>query len=185
MATSSGAALATGELVIVSAITQAVLVLPMRSYFHRAAILGLPANVLVLPLAGTMLNSGAAAIALSYVSMPLARTIAAITAAALHWTLLCLNWLAQLGVSRWRVPGPTPAIAALAAAGVIIALIAARQRRAVMLGGMAALLASAGTVAFFRPAPRLEKGKLEITAIDVRPGRFLAGGLAGRKDHAG
>jgi competence protein ComEC len=171
--TSSRAALATGELIIVSAITQAVLVLPMRSYFHRAAILGLPANVLVLPLAGTMLNSGAAAIALSYVSMPLARAMAAITAAALHWTLLCLNWLAQLGVSRWRVPGPTPVIAALAAAGVVIALIAVRQRRAVMLGGMAALLASAGTVAFYHPAPRLEKGKLEITAIDVGQGDSL------------
>ena len=43
----------------------------MRTYFHRAAILGLPANVLVLPLAGVMLNAGVAAIALSYVSCPL------------------------------------------------------------------------------------------------------------------
>src|SRR5215472_13887835 len=64
------------ELVVVSSITQAVLVLPMRAYFHRAAIVGLPANILVLPLAGIMLNSGATAIALSYASMPLARLVA-------------------------------------------------------------------------------------------------------------
>src|SRR5262245_65725114 len=100
----AGACLALYELVVVSSITQAVLVVPMRAYFHRAAIIGLPANVLVLPLAGVMLNSGVAAIALSYVFPPLARAAAWISAAALHWTLGCLGWLAHLRVSQWRVP---------------------------------------------------------------------------------
>src|SRR5262249_59662954 len=98
----SSALLAMAELVVVSAITQAVLVLPMRNYFHRAAIIGLPANILVLPLAGVMLNSGAATIALSYLSMPLARLAAAIAAASLHWTLACLSSLSRLPVSQWR-----------------------------------------------------------------------------------
>ena len=77
----SGAILALFELFVVSAITQAVLVLPMRAYFHRAAILGVPANILVLPLAGLMLNAGVAAIALSYVSLPFAR----LAAGACRW----------------------------------------------------------------------------------------------------
>jgi competence protein ComEC len=85
----AGAMLALYELLVVSAITQAVLVLPMRTYFHRAAILGLPANVLVLPLAGVMLNAGVGTIALSYVFLPLARLAAWLAAAALHWTLAC------------------------------------------------------------------------------------------------
>jgi len=167
------AALALGELVIVSAITQAVLALPMRSYFHRAAILGLPANILVLPLAGTMLNAGAAALALSYVSLPMARMAANIAAASLHWTLLCLNTLAQSAVSQWRIPDANPLIAGLAAVGVLAALLAVRQRRAIAAAGLAALLISAGVAAFYHPAPRLAAGKLEVTAIDVGQGDSL------------
>jgi competence protein ComEC len=169
----SGTVLALYELVTVSGITQAVLVLPMRSYFHRAAIIGLPANILVLPLAGIMLNSGAAAIAFSYVSMPLARLLAAIAAAALHWTLLCLNALSHLAASQWRIPDAGPLISAVAAAGVLGAFMAVRQRRAITAGGLAVLLASAGVVAFYSPAPRLAKGMLEITAIDVGQGDSL------------
>ena len=52
---------------MVSTITQAVLVAPMRSYFHRATLIGMPANILVFPLAGVMLNAGILAIALSYI----------------------------------------------------------------------------------------------------------------------
>ena len=48
--------LAAFELLLVSTITQAVLVAPMRCYFHRATLIGMPANILVLPLAGVMLN---------------------------------------------------------------------------------------------------------------------------------
>jgi competence protein ComEC len=161
------------ELVVVSAITQAVLVLPMRSYFHRAAIIGLPANILVLPLAGVMLNSGAAAIALSYISLPVARLVAMIAAAALHWTLYCLNWLSHLQISQWRTPDASTLMALLAAMGVLIAFSSVRQRRAVALGGLAALFASAMFVAFYSSSPRIEPRKLEVTAIDVGQGDSL------------
>ncbi len=169
----SGAFLALCELIIVSSITQAVLTLPMRSYFHRAAIMGLPANILVLPLAGVMLNSGAAAIALSYISPFFAHLLAMIAAAALHWTLLCLNSLSRFAAAEWRIPDSTPPIIAVAAAGVLAALVAVRRRRAIAIAGIAALLFSAGVVAFHAPASRVEKGKLEITAIDVGQGDSL------------
>jgi competence protein ComEC len=169
----SGAFLALCELIIVSSITQAVLTLPMRSYFHRAAIMGLPANILVLPLAGVMLNSGAAAIALSYISPFFAHLLAMIAAAALHWTLLCLNSLSHFAAAEWRIPDSTPLITAVAAAGVLAAFITVRQRRAMAIAGIAALLLSAGIVAFQAPASRVEKGKLEITAIDVGQGDSL------------
>jgi len=112
------------ELLLVSAITQAVLVLPMRAYFHRAAILGMPANVLVLPLAGLMLNAGVAAIALSYVSMPFARLAATVAAASLHWTLACLHSLSRFHLAQWRVPDPTPLLALLAVAAIVLAFFA-------------------------------------------------------------
>jgi competence protein ComEC len=169
----SGAFLALCELIIVSIITQAVLTLPMRSYFHRAAIMGLPANIIVLPLAGVMLNSGAAAIALSYISPFFAHLPAMIAAAALHWTLFCLSSLSHFAAAEWRIPDSTPQITAVAAAGVLAAFIAVRQRRAIAITGMAVLLISAGIVAFRAPASHVEKGKLEITAIDVGQGDSL------------
>ncbi|HEY7404629.1 MAG TPA: DNA internalization-related competence protein ComEC/Rec2 [Candidatus Angelobacter sp.] len=166
-------ALAFFELVAVSAITQAVLVLPMRIYFHRAAIIGLPANIFVLPLAGIMLNSGAAAIALSYVWLPLARVPALMATAALHWTLFCLRALAQLQISKWRSPDPGSLAAFLAVAGVLTALILVRRRRLVAAAGVAALFATAIFVAFYSPGAHLETRKLEVTAIDVGQGDSL------------
>jgi competence protein ComEC len=161
------------ELAMVSMITQAVLVLPMRAYFHRAAIIGLPANVLVLPLAGVMLNGGVAAIALSYVVRPLARVVAWIGAGALHWTLTCLGWLSHLHISQWRVPDPGWTISLIAAGGVIAALLAVRRSRFVASAGIAALLASAAVAAFYLEPPAIAPGKLEITAIDVGQGDSL------------
>ena len=110
------------ELALVSAVTQAAVVLPMREYFHRAAILGLAANVLVLPLAGIMLNSGIVAIALSYISMPFAHLAARIAALALHWTLACIGWLAIFTSLSGACPILLRCCVLLAAAGILLAL---------------------------------------------------------------
>ena len=158
------------ELALVSAVTQAAVVWPMRTYFHRAAILGLAANILVLPLAGVMLNTGVAAIALSYISMPFARLAARIAALALHWTLACVDSLSRFQVSQWRVSDPTPLLALLAATGVFLALITVRRQRAIALAGLGALFISSGIVATYHFGARAESGKLEITAIDVGQG---------------
>ncbi|HET9285122.1 MAG TPA: DNA internalization-related competence protein ComEC/Rec2 [Candidatus Angelobacter sp.] len=166
-------ALAFCELIVVSAITQAVLVLPMRSYFHRAAMIGLPANILVLPLAGIMLNAGAAAIALSYVSVTLARWLAMLAAASLHWTLLCVSWLSHLHISQWRIPNAGPLTAILAILGVLAAFLCIRKQRTTALAGVGALFASALFAAFYSPSPQLEPHKLEVTAIDVGQGDSL------------
>lgn len=170
---SIAAAIALYELVVVSAITQAALVLPMRAYFHRAAILGLPANVLVLPLAGVMLNAGVTAIALSYISLPLARLVAMVATAALHWTLACLRSLAHLHIAQWRMSDPAPFLLLVAAIGILLALVTVRKRRAMVFAGVASLLLSSAIVAIHHSAPRTERGKLEITAIDVGQGDSL------------
>jgi competence protein ComEC len=170
---SAGAILAVFELLLVSAITQAVLVLPMRTYFHRAAILGLAANVLVLPLAGLMLNSGVAAIVLSYISMPFARLAGTLAAAALHWTLNCLHFLSRFHVAQWRVPDPSLLLSLLAIAGILCACFAVRKQRAVAFAGLTALFLSSGMAAVYHAAPLIERGKLEITAIDVGQGDSL------------
>ncbi|HZI57782.1 MAG TPA: DNA internalization-related competence protein ComEC/Rec2 [Verrucomicrobiae bacterium] len=167
------AVIALYELGVVSAITQAVLVLPMRTYFHRAAILGLPANVLVLPLAGIMLNAGVAAIALSYISLPFARLAALVAAAALHWTLACLHALSHLPIAQWRMSDPAPFLLAVATAGILLALVTARRRRTMAFAGVALLFLSSVIAAVHHSPPRIEQAKLEVTAIDVGQGDSL------------
>ena len=169
----AGVVLVFFELLAVSAITQAVLVLPMRAYFHRAAILGVPANILVLPLAGLMLNSGVAAIALSYVSLPFARLAAMFAAGSLHWTLGCLHFLSRLHIAQWRVPDPNALLTLLAVAGILLAFFAVRKQRTIAFAGLAALFLSGGIVAVYHAPPHIEGGKLEITAIDVGQGDSL------------
>jgi competence protein ComEC len=161
------------ELLTVSAITQAVLVLPMRAYFHRAAILGVPANILVLPLAGWMLNAGVAAIALSYVSLPFAKLAAMLAAGALHWTLGCLHLLSSFHAAQWRVPDPSALLTLLAGAGILLAFFAVRKQRTIAFAGLTALFFSCAIVAVYHAAAHVERGKLEITAIDVGQGDSL------------
>jgi competence protein ComEC len=161
------------ELLTISAITQAALVLPMRAYFHRAAILGVPANILVLPLAGWMLNSGVAAIALSYFSLPFAKLAATLAAGALHWTLGCLHLLSGFHAAQWRVPDPTALLTLLAGAGILLAFFAVRKQRTIAFAGLGALFLSGAIVAVYHAAPHVEGGKLEITAIDVGQGDSL------------
>jgi competence protein ComEC len=165
-----GASIALYELIVVSSITQAALVLPMRAYFHRAAIIGMPANIFVLPLAGVLLNSAVAAIALSYLSMPLARIPALLASACLHWTLACLRWLSRFHISQWRVSDPGMFLWLAAAAGITLAFLAVRRKRMVAFAGLAALFLTAALAAFHLPAPRLNSGALEITTIDVGQG---------------
>lgn len=169
----AGLILAACELIVISTVTQAVLVLPMRMYFHRAAIIGLPANAAVLPLAGVMLNSAVAAIALSYVAHPLARLAAWLASRALHWTLICVGWLGHLHASQWRVPDPGWIVSLVAALGIVAALLAVRRQRRIAVAGGLALLGSATIAAFVVSPPRTEPSKLEITAIDVGQGDSL------------
>jgi competence protein ComEC len=169
----SGAILALFELLVVSAITQAVLVLPMRAYFHRAAILGVPANILVLPLAGLMLNAGIAAIALSYVSLPFAHLTATLAAGSLHWTLGCLHFLSGFHIAQWRVPDPPVFLMLAALAGILLAFLSVRKQRTIAFAGLAALFFSSGIVATYHATPKIESRKIEITAIDVGQGDSL------------
>ncbi|HEV2960278.1 MAG TPA: DNA internalization-related competence protein ComEC/Rec2 [Candidatus Angelobacter sp.] len=168
-----GFGLAICELVIISSITQAVLVLPMRMYFHRAALMGLPANVLVLPLAGLLMNSAVAAIALSYISFPLAQLAGKLAAATLHLMLFCITSISHWTVSQWRIPDATLGIALISTTGIVVAIFAVRRRRSLVWAGIAVLFLSAAVAALYRPAPRIASGKLEITAIDVGQGDSL------------
>ena len=96
-----------------------------------------------------------------------------LAAGALHWTLGCLHFLSRFHVAQWRVPDPNALLPLLAVAGILLAFLTVRKQRTIAIAGLAALFLSGGIVAVYHAAPRIESGKLEITAIDVGQGDSL------------
>jgi len=166
-------ALGAAELVIGSAIIQFSLTLPMAWYFHRVTTLSLPANALVIPLASVLMPVAVLAVALSYVTSWLAWLPALIAGYSLDLLTGAVRIIGHFRLSDVRVPTPSVAVSAMAAAGLCLALVLARRRPALLCTGLAILCAAAFVLVLFPRSPELKPGVLEITAIDVGQGDSL------------
>ncbi len=155
------------ELIVVSAVAQCALALPMAVYFHRAVLVGLPANLIVVPLTGILMPAATAAVALAYVSPMLAKPAAWITAWSLDGILGTVRVVGGWRASVWRIPAPGLPVAVLCAAAVVFCIVAVRRNRWVAAAGCAALAISAACVAVIPPRVQVQSGRLEFTAIDV------------------
>jgi competence protein ComEC len=162
-------ALALYELLLISALMQVSLALPMVWYFHRATVTALPANVLVVPLTGVLMPSSVAAVALSYISPWLAKVPAVIAALSLDAITGTVRLFGGIRIADVRVPVPSLLSACLAAAAFFSAVVLARRHRLLSAFGIILLVASAVAVAGFTFAP-LRPHALEITAIDIGQG---------------
>ncbi len=165
--------LAAAELVFISTVIQIALTLPMAWYFHRVTTLSLPANAMVIPLASVLMPAAVAAVALSYVASWLAYVPALITAYCLDLLTGTVRLVGHFRLSDVRVPTPTLAMSLAAAVAFAITLLLARRRALAALLGMSALLASALWIAAYPHASQMQRGLLEVTAIDVGQGDSL------------
>ena len=102
--------LGVGELLLISVIMQIGLALPMAYYFHRATVVGLPANMLVVPLMELLMPAAVAAMALGYVSHALAKIPVLIAGFALEGIAGTVRWLGGLRIADLRVPTPGTAV---------------------------------------------------------------------------
>ena len=161
------------EIVSVAALMQVGLVLPMAYYFHRATVIGLPANSIAVPLTGVLMPSAVAAVALSYVAMPLARIPAWVAALALNGITGSVRWLGGFRIADYRVPTPGASAIVLALAALALAMLLAR-RRTMLAGASLAVLAGVSLwISAHRPVPQIEPARIEVTAIDVGEGDSL------------
>jgi competence protein ComEC len=142
----------------------------MAYYFHRATVLGLPANMLVVPLTGVLMAAAIAAVAASYVSFALAKAPALIAAAALQAISGTVQGLGGLRLADTRVPTPEFAMVLIAMGGLVMAMALARRRRLLAAGSLVALTVSAIWMCTVPPKPQFRHGVLEMTAIDVGQG---------------
>lgn len=152
------------EIFVTSFFIQIGLALPMIVYFHRASVSGLSANAIVVPLLSAIVPLGFLAIGLNSA-----------------WLAHLCAWL--LGVARvavgfharwepdWRIPTPPFWLAALFVGALMLAAwrMSSRFRAMGWVTAVAALVA----IVIHPFSPAVERGKFEMTAIDVGQGDSL------------
>ncbi|HEV3206863.1 MAG TPA: ComEC/Rec2 family competence protein [Terriglobales bacterium] len=151
-------------------VMQIGLALPMAYYFHRATVVGMPANMLVVPLMELLMPAAIAAVALGYLSSLLASIPVLIAGIALEGIAGTVRWLGGLRAADLRVPAPGLAIILLTALSIALAMALVRRRWWLTALGLFTLSASAFWICAVPPTPHLRPGLLEMTAIDVGQG---------------
>ena len=168
--------LRTAELALIGIVAEAVMVLPMALYFHRATVFALPANMLSIPLVGVLVPVGLTTFLASLISSWLAAVPGAALAFLLHGITAAIHHIshAQLsGLSAdFRVPGPTLLPTLLALACFAFCCWAVRQSR-VWAWIAVAVLPLAAAIVLCPAPPAVHPGQLEVTAIDVGQGDSL------------
>jgi competence protein ComEC len=160
------------ELLLVSALIELAMSLPMAIYFHRVTALGLPVNLLVVPLIGLALPSALITFCTLLLWPSLAIVPAAVTAAMLHAINGIVRLFSTMGAGDIRLssPGSLAIVAGILLIG--LAVWAARNSRFPVVGPIVALACSAACV-FYPRALAYHPGVLEVTAIDVGQGDSL------------
>ena len=166
-------ALSTYELLCVAGLMQAGLALPMAYYFHRATVMGIPANSLAVPLTGVLMPLAVMAVGLSYIWLPLAKIPAWGAAAALHGITGTVHGLGGFAIADHRVAMPEAHSIGIAVLGLVIAMLLVWKRRTAAIGGVVLLAATGLWVSAAVPQPHIRPGLLEITALDVGQGDAL------------
>jgi competence protein ComEC len=160
------------EIAVVGLIAEAVMILPMALYFHRATVFALPANMLSIPLVAIVASLGLVTFLFSLASPWLAVAPAVLTAALLSLLRAAIEAISQSHIADVRVPGP--ALARSLAALVCVALCCWLARRDRLWAvGPAILLSCAALCVLWPHAPSVSPGTLEVTAIDVGQGDSL------------
>jgi competence protein ComEC len=158
------------DILSISTLMQAGLVLPMAYYFHRATVIGLPANSVAVSLTGILMPSAAAAVALSYVALPLGRIPAWVAAWAMTGITGTVRWLGGFRIAEYRVATPQWPAILLGLAALTVAMLLARRRRSLAAAGLAVLAFSALWISLKPPTPLTHRNTMELTAIDVGEG---------------
>jgi competence protein ComEC len=154
------------DIFITSFFIQIGLALPMIVYFHRLSASGLTANAIVVPVLSAIVPLGFLAVAAN----------SAILAHLCAWLLS----LAKIAVGfharwepDWRIPAPPFWLAAIFAVALILAAWRMKPRRWNVYAGWLAIAIALAVIVIHPFAPVVERGKLELSVIDVGQGDSL------------
>jgi competence protein ComEC len=157
------------ELLLVSAIIELVMSLPMALYFHRITATGIPVNLLIVPLLGVLLPIAMMTL-LVIVFIPATASIpSSITAAILHLAILPVQRFAHSAAGDLRLPTPPGTAIILWMACVAFAIWIIRKQRLAMTAAALSLIAGAVIIIGWRETNK-PSNRLEITTLDVGQG---------------
>ncbi len=166
------AAFWTAELILMGLVAEAVMVLPMALYFHRATVFALPANMLSIPLVALLAPLAVLTFLCSLVSSWLAAIPGAATALFLHGITTTIARVSHIQAADLRVAGPSISAALAAIVCLAFCCWAVRRSRAFAWTALAAL-ALAAVIALWPEAVDFHRNQLEVTALDVGQGDSL------------
>jgi len=170
------------ELVVMSAILQLGLALPMAYYFHRATSVAMPANLCVIPFLELLMPAAVLAICLSYMSLAIAKIPAVVAAFALEGIAGTVKWLGGMRLADVRVATPSVLTTFVCGAAIVVCAVLVRKRNILAASGLALLGGSALCLWLIPPREVIHHNLLEITAIDVGQGdSIFVATPAGRK----
>jgi len=165
------AALRLWEIVLLSAVIQLGIMPMLAYYFHRVSLSGPLANIPAVLLIGLIVPLGFATLGASLLWSALGAALAKLLGVLAGALVTSVDWFARWHWTSYRIPGP-PIVELLAffAALILMAIVArsAQRRWQLLVAAPLALLTLA--VATYPFAPRLERGKLEVTLLDVGQG---------------
>ena len=160
------------QLALIGIVAEAVMVLPMAVYFHRATVFALPANMASVPLVVVLASLGLATFLASLMSPWLAALPGAAMALLLHCITGLIQRISHAQAADLRVPGPRLVPALLAVACFAFCCWAVRRSRAYAWAAVA-VLPLAAAIVLWPERPAVHTGQLEVTAIDVGQGDSL------------
>ncbi len=162
-------ALRIAEAMIVAFLVELAMVLPMAVYFHRITLVALPANFMGLPLLGLLLPAALLTYVAACVQPALAIFPSAATAGLLHGIAALVGWFGRMSAAQMRTPQPPAWAVVFFVAAWGLAIFWVRRSRRYWLAVLGLVLLASLTV-LWPVAPRVHKGVLEVTAIDVGQG---------------
>ena len=173
LAWSARGAVGVYELLCLSTLMQLGMALPMACYFHRATVMGIPANALAVPLTELLMPAAVLAVTVGYVSLALAKVPAWLAALALHGITGTVRGLGGFRIADHRVAMPETSTMLLAGAALAVAMIFIWRCKLLAASGLAVLAAVGTWISASEPRPIIREHVMEVTAIDVGQGHSI------------
>lgn len=165
------------ELILLTLVLQFGMSPLMALDFHRVTLLGALANLLAVPLTGILVPAGFMLLLTGVISHFAALWAAPPVQFLTEFLIHAVAWFSRLPHGSYRVPGPPSWLTILFFTFAVCLCISLRfdfaWKRIPLRISIAFLLFAAALIAVHPFGPRLQKGKLELTVLDVGQGDSL------------
>ncbi len=165
------------ELLVLTLVLQFGMLPLMARDFHRVTLSGPLANLAAVPLTGVVVPLGFLTLACGLIYYPLGKLLASLLAWLTVLLLHIVQWFAHFARWSYRIPGPPIWLVVIFFVAAVSLAAAMRLNRPLLQKTLWAIGAvsvpSALAVAIFPFGSQWERGKLEVTILDVGQGDSL------------